>query len=496
MQQSVKSKSINDRRHLLIEKWRGLSITRQLLIAVNSLLIVVVSIALTLDYQARVNRQLAQKRIALTEEAMTLYESLLALHHSEPDAMQDLVDNVCARMNAVDSPGHHIAVEWGQETIQAMSHGQASPSIMATMRSAAGRKTDASDISQPIVIGYFSDRSGTVYISENRAAVLTVARQSLVRQVAAVFAFSLLAAIIVNVVLTKVIASPIQGLVVALKQVADGDLSAIAESKSCKELGYLAEQFNSMTLALAAVDRDRRAHMEKARQIQQHLLPKTNGLKGLRVAELFEPAEEIGGDYFDVVSLNDDRYLLCLADVTGHGVPAAMTATVLKSLVQEAVAFSASPAEIITRINRRYSEFIMPGHFATMVILMVDTRKHEVRYASAGHEPPFIQFPGGKVERLTQGGLVLGVDEEMVYAEGTIATPKGTRLVIVSDGVTEAFDPDDNQFGTQRVASAMQESCGGTIKDLVDRCAERLKQFQRNRPAFDDTTLLAVELIS
>jgi sigma-B regulation protein RsbU (phosphoserine phosphatase) len=114
-------------------------------------------------------------------------------------------------------------------------------------------------------------------------------------------------AFVVSAVLRQLIAKPIQGFVSALRSVAAGDLSVIARTRSCRELSYLADQINSMTEALDHAQRDHLVHMEKARQIQQNLRPTVNGLVGIDVAELFEPADDVGGDYYDVIPLSDGQ---------------------------------------------------------------------------------------------------------------------------------------------------------------------------------------------
>ena len=475
--------------------WRRLPISRQLLIAVNLVLIVVAAIVLLFDYQIRFGHQLSQKRIALREEAKTMYESLLAVEPHGPVAIQNLIDNVCARMNATESPGHHIAVDWEGREYQAVSHGQASPELIAAMRSATGIGPGPKRMAATIVVGSFAGQRGTVYISEKRVTVVAEARQLLFAHALAGAFLAAIAAIIVNFVLQRVISSPIEGMVNALRDVADGDLSVIAEGRTCKELTYLADQIDSLTRTLEASENNRRFHMEKAREIQQHLLPKNLELNGLRVAQLFEPAEDVGGDYFDVLPLSDHQYLLCVADVTGHGVPAAMAAAVIKTLMLEAVEVSQSPAKILERVNRRYTDIIMPGHLATMVAMVVDTRDCNVTYANAGHEPPFLQLPTGEVQRFIAADFLLGVDEDAIYREEKVSIPVGAKIVLVSDGVTEAFDPDENQFGTDRVVESVQASAGLSVDDVVGQFVKDLASFRRSRPAFDDTTLVVAEIV-
>jgi sigma-B regulation protein RsbU (phosphoserine phosphatase) len=346
-----------------------------------------------------------------------------------------------------------------------------------------------------IVAAAFLGREGIVYVSEKRSSVVAEARQSLFIHALAVVALAAIAAIIVNAVLRRVISHPMSGLVTALRGVEQGDLSVIAEGQTCQELTYLADQINSMTRSLEASERDRRFQMEKAREIQQHLLPKDQEYNGLRVAILFEPAEDVGGDYFDVLALSEHQYLLCVADVTGHGVPAAMAAAVIKTLVQEAAEVSQSPAAILARVNHRYTEIMLPGHLATMVALVVDARQCTVTYANAGHEPPFLQLPSGEIERLMTADLLLGVIDDVTYEDDSVAAPSGTKIVLVSDGVTEAFDPDETQFGTNRVLAAIETSKGMSADDVVDRFVADLNSFRRSRSALDDTTLVVAEVL-
>ena len=129
-----------------------------------------------------------------------------------------------------------------------------------------------------------------------------------------------------------------------------------------------------------------------------------------------------------------------------------------------------------------------------MVAVLVDRQQMTLTCANAGHEHPFIQEPGKAVHRLEASDLLLGVDENMMFSEQTIPVANGTRIVLVSDGVTEMFDPEENQFGTQRVGEVMEISSATDARQLVDDFCEALAKFRQSRPPFDDTTLLAAEL--
>jgi sigma-B regulation protein RsbU (phosphoserine phosphatase) len=475
-------------------RWHQLPISRQLLVLVNAVLLGFVVLFLVFDYRVRMDQHFGEKQIALTEEAKTMYESLLVVQSHGTDAIQDLVDKVCARMNTDDSPGHHIAADWNGQPYQAVSHGHASDEMLSAMRSAADTTDVNSQADHAIVLGAFTGPAGTVYISEKRSAVVDAARRSLWWQTFAVLLLGVIAAFVVSAVLRQLIAKPIQGFVSALRSVAAGDLSVIARTRSCRELSYLADQINAMTRALDDAQRDHRLHMEKARQIQQNLRPTVDGLVGIDVAELFEPADDVGGDYFDVIALPNGSYLLCVADVCGHGVPAAMAATLLKAFVSEAAKRTSSPAEILTEVNQRYCEYVMIGHFATMTLVVIDAIKKRLVYANAGHELPILQHGRDAPRRMDIGDLPLGVEDDTIYAEEEVHLGSNARVVIVSDGVTEAFNPDEDQYGTGRIEVLMRKNESTDARGLVEAIEASLQEFRNGRVAFDDTTLLVAQL--
>lgn len=475
--------------------WRRLPLARQLLLAVNSFLLIMISGFLVVDHRLRVRREVGQTRVALAEEAKTLYESAVAVEGENSDAVQKLVDSVCARMNSDESPGHHIALQWRGELLQAKSHGRSSPEMFDAMMAAAHGHVDAEPMAEAMVVGAFQGPAGQVLVSEQRSNILAVAREALIRQMIAVFLAGSLAAFLVNLVLRKIVTKPIRRLVTSLQSVGDGNLESRVDVHSCRELTYLGEQFNDMAAKLDAAERDRRIHMSKAKAIQQNLRPSSEVIPGLNIAELFEPAEDVGGDYYDVIRLNDNSTLLCIADVCGHGVPAAMAATLLKAFVAEAAKQSRHPAEILTRVNQQYHEYVMLGYFATMVLVRIDMAEKQLVYANAGHELPFLQCGQEPVQRLDHSDLILGVEEDTTYEESRRPICSGTKLVLVSDGVTEAFNPDDEQFGTERVTDTIEQAIGENASELVQRFAKALGSFRNDRDAFDDTTLVVAELV-
>lgn len=470
--------------------WRHLPLAKQLLIATNGFLLVCAAMFIVVDHRLRLQRLSEQTNVALTEEAKTIYESVAALQEDGPDAIQRLIDDVCARMNSNESPGHHIALVWEGMQMQAKSHGRASPDMFSAMVAAATGKNGPQSLSSSLLVGEFTGPKGEILVSENRSNVLAVARESLLRQIVAVLIAAACAGLLVNYLLRKIVTKPMRRLVDSLQSVGEGNLETHNDAQSCSELSFLGQQIDAMTSKLAAVEQDRRHHMEKARAIQLNLCPKKSRAGGLSIASLFEPADDVGGDYFDVIELSDHSVLLCVADVTGHGVPAAMAATLCKAFLNDAVKHSTEPAVILHEVNQRYSDFVVEGYFATMVVVHVDTRKHRLSYANAGHEWPYLQQADGSVERLDISDFMLGIDGDAVYEQGAADFKFGAKLILVSDGVTEAFDPDENQFGSSRVIQTLRASHQENSEHTVAELEKAISRHRAGRRAFDDTTLL------
>uniref|UniRef100_UPI0016021859 PP2C family protein-serine/threonine phosphatase n=1 Tax=Stieleria mannarensis TaxID=2755585 RepID=UPI0016021859 len=445
---------------------------------------------IVVDHRLRLQRLSQQTNVALTEEAKTIYESVAALQEDGPDAIQRLIDDVCARMNSSESPGHHIALVWEGMQMQAKSHGRASPDMFSAMVAAATGKNGPQPLSSSLLVGEFTGPQGEILVSENRSNVLAVARESLLRQIVAVLIAAACAGLLVNYLLRKIVTKPMRRLVDSLQSVGEGNLETHNDVQSCSELSFLGQQIDAMTSKLAAVERDRRHHMEKARAIQLNLCPKRSRAGGLSIASLFEPADDVGGDYFDVIELSDHSVLLCVADVTGHGVPAAMAATLCKAFLTDAVKHSTEPAHILREVNQRYCDFVIDGYCATMAVVHVDTKAQRLSYANAGHEWPYLQQTDGSVERLDVGDFMLGIDRDVIYEQGSADFTTGEKLILVSDGVTEAFDPDENQFGSSGVIRTLQKSQHENSKNTVIEFEQAINGHRNGRRAFDDTTLV------
>jgi sigma-B regulation protein RsbU (phosphoserine phosphatase) len=196
---------------------------------------------------------------------------------------------------------------------------------------------------------------------------------------------------------------------------------------------------------------------EEARRIQGKLLPAVlPELDGCEISASWQPASGVGGDCFDAIAFGPTRLALSIADVVGKGIPAALLMSNLQAAVRAFATDAAQPAEICQQVNRILCGNIAEGRFISFFYCTLDTDLCSLTFASAGHYPPILVHTDGSVERLADGGPVLGVFPDAVYGQGRVPFGKGDRLVLFTDGITEARPaagsvPDDPPVGDESI---------------------------------------------
>ena len=431
----------------------------QLLVSVNLVLAIFVAVILAFDYRREIADRLDRKHVALEEEAKTLLPAVLLIRSHGRNSVQQYVDAVCGRMQESHSPGHHIAVELQGDAIQAAAHHRASPEILAAMQQAAESPGHRSRLGpSELVVGMYRHADATAYVSETLDNLYQSVVGDVLRRLAGIVGLASIAGLVVNLVLTRIVTRPLGDLVATVQQIGEGKLGAQTSLFRSAELHYLADEINAMSESLAEADRNRQTHMAKAREIQHNLLPREIEFPGLEVAYLFEPADDISGDYYDALPLHDGTWLLCVADVTGHGVPAALTAAIVKVLLVQATEKLTSPAKILDSVNRGLITINPTGDFVTMFLARVLAAERRIEYASAGHEPAWLRTANGSVQALKLTGLILGVVEEAGWDDMVVDVAARDRLLLVTDGVSETFNPQGEMYGRQRVAEEFAEN--------------------------------------
>jgi len=234
--------------------------------------------------------------------------------------------------------------------------------------------------------------------------------------------------------------------------------------------------------------------MRKAAEIQQRLLPGSPPIvPGYDVSGSNHPCRTVGGDYFDYLH-TADRLYLALGDVSGKGTGAALLMTVLRAAVR-AHWTEFEPAEAVGRINRTVCQNIPDGKFATFAMARLDPATGDIVYVNAGHNPPILARADGSLEELTEGGMVLGMFDPVPYVHGCAHLEKGDTLVIFSDGVSETWDKNGEEYGEARLAQAIRRERGLGAAAIEAKILSEIDQFSGGAKATDDRTLIVLKRV-
>jgi phosphoserine phosphatase RsbU/P len=238
-------------------------------------------------------------------------------------------------------------------------------------------------------------------------------------------------------------------------------------------------------------DREAR-ELSEARRIQRKLLPSVvPEMEGFEIAASWQPAARVGGDCFDAIAFGRNRLALSIADVVGKGIPAALLMSNLQAAVRAFATDAAEPQDLCQQVNRILCGHIAEGRFISFFYCVADADLGTLTYANAGHYPPLLVRSDGCVERLDIGGAVLGVFPESVYAHGQAALGHGDRLVLFTDGITEARDESGGEFGEDRLTALAIEHRACSAPALQARLVDAVAAFTGGRFQ-DDATLIVL----
>lgn len=475
--------------------WVERGIGTQLLTAVNSLCLLLAIAFLTIDYRREIDRLVEARRKSLTEEAVIVQTAIRDIQHHGEEAVQQYVDTVCHRISSGDAPGHHVAVRFGDYVMQSQSHGPASIAMFESIETAS-RNKDYRGVfgARSIVVGSATDGNRHVYVSEYVDDIRRFVRGEALARLGRLTLLAIVAGVVVNTLLLRLFVSPLDRMIAAVGRIGGGEFDIQIENATNRELQHLATAVNDMSASLGAAQQRRTAQLEKARCIQEHLLPKSIPIAGLSIGALYEPAEEVAGDYYDHIALPDGSALLWLADVSGHGIPAAMAASMLKSLLTTAVEQVTSTRDIMQFVNRHFCAATLPETFATAVAVRFSRRQGStlLEFANAGHPFPLLLKQTGESSTLHSTGLPLGVAPDADWNQGTCHMSAGDRLVLYSDGVIETFDEAGTCFGQRRLTNLLRKNCDVSPDHFTRSLSQALSEFRGPHAADDDVTAVVV----
>jgi sigma-B regulation protein RsbU (phosphoserine phosphatase) len=228
-------------------------------------------------------------------------------------------------------------------------------------------------------------------------------------------------------------------------------------------------------------------------EIQTQLLPTvTPRIKGYDIAGIAVPAKEVGGDYYDFIEIDDDHIAFCLGDVSGKGMPASLLMANLQAAVRMQAMHNEAIDDSLNRLNRLLYCSTAAEKFATFFYAVLDTRTHELRYANAGHQYPYHFSDGTDYTELSSTGVVLGILESTSFEEKSLKFDKGDLLVVYSDGITDAVNLKDEEFGEERLIECIKNNRWDKASDLVDHIFRAVQQHSGDAAQMDDMTLLVI----
>lgn len=233
--------------------------------------------------------------------------------------------------------------------------------------------------------------------------------------------------------------------------------------------------------------------LKRAREIQQMLLPNVlPQLAGVQISGAWQPAREVGGDYFDVIALDEKRLGICIGDVAGKGITAALLMANLQASFRAFATADASPQAVCTKLNKFLSANLASGKFVTFFYAILDADQRTLIYESAGHCPGLLIRGNGAAELLRGSGAVLGVLPDWIYQDSTVRLEPGDKLLLSTDGVTEAENTRMEEFGEQRLLEAAR-ACNGSALDTQRAVMQQVTAYCGGNFR-DDATLLVLRV--
>ena len=307
--------------------------------------------------------------------------------------------------------------------------------------------------------------------------------------------------------LSRIVIRPFQKILEGVLAISTGDLNAKIDVTSQDEFGQMAGIFNDMTSRIqesqkGMINQERlQQEMQVAQEIQHTLLPaEFPQIEGYEIGATYRSAKEVGGDYYDFFWVDPTTLGIVVADVSGKGVPGSMVMTMIRTAMRLEARGNKSASDVLAKVNSHVTGDMKKGMFVTMFYIVLDSRDRSINFASAGHNP-MILYRGttDEVYFLKPKGFPVGIDlpEEDMFAKNMalqkVSLQKNDMLVIYTDGITEAMNPEKLQFGEDRLVQVIKENSHLTPAEFVEKLNESIAQFTRGAEQNDDITVVAIK---
>ena len=305
--------------------------------------------------------------------------------------------------------------------------------------------------------------------------------------------------IFIYFLIKKVIINNLQKINSTLSEITGGNLNVKVDVRSNAEFSSLSDDINSTVATLKRYIGEAAARIDKeleyAKQIQLSALPSDfPDTESYAICAQMIAAKEVGGDFYDFYTLDDNTVLFLAADVSGKGIPAAMFMMTAKTIIRDLAERGLTVDEIFTLANEKLCENNDSGMFVTAWMGKIDLSTGVLSFANAGHNPPVIVHADGKCEYLkSRTGFVLAGMEDMKYRANEMTFNKGDRIFLYTDGVTEATDKNESLYGEERLLSFIEKNKNLDAEMFLSGLKEDVDLFAGDAPQFDDITMLVFE---
>jgi sigma-B regulation protein RsbU (phosphoserine phosphatase) len=261
--------------------------------------------------------------------------------------------------------------------------------------------------------------------------------------------------------------------------------------------GQMAISLENAQLHRDVLEKERlEREMALARGIQRSLLPEAApAIAGFDLAVLNEPCYEVGGDYYDFLSLGPHTLLVVVADVEGKGISSAMVMSNLQATLRALVLHLHSLNDIAESVNRMILRDTRGQKYMTMFMGLIDTQRKSIHYINCGHVPPVIVRPGSEPVHLTEGGMVIGLFEGVQFDRGHVQFQPGDILLLCTDGITEAMNAQDDEFGSERLVASVSQVADHKAKEIVLKVCDDVTEFAKGGTHMDDKVMLAIKVV-
>ena len=279
----------------------------------------------------------------------------------------------------------------------------------------------------------------------------------------------------------------------ATKPIDLDDLSVTIE-KAIEQIQYI-KQMEKEHTQLESIKGD----LAVAREIQQAILPRIfppfpENTEMMDIAASMNAAKDVGGDFYDFFRIDDDRIGFAIADVSGKGVPAAIFMAVSRTLLRATGIKGSSPGECITYSNELLAKESVKNMFVTIFYGIYNIKTGDITYANAGHNPPYILKANGTVEPLPMStDIIAGVFDDYEFTEKQCHLDKGDTIVLFTDGVTEAIDISEKEYGEDRLEDVLKRSSGKSCQQIIDAIKADVSEFVGEAEQSDDITMLTLK---